>query len=315
MATQTLAISFIQPAATASIIDMDAIDGDPGIRLARAQSSHSKRGQYLASMFGKPTLIAEGVNTNDTTPAALELMDLTDLGVTFPTGTFRQIRWRHFLQSDNDQFYVEYERWVAGAATPVLLGTRRVVHAHGVVATANVAYGVCHAAANYDSSDTAIVTDVGTSDVSVSSTAGSSIGNISTNTATLTHPVARVAGKRVLGINCSSDVAPAPESLLASVFPVNTTTMSIFTADTATPSADGFDDDGRLEVSFFILPPGDADLVMNSTHVELQVTGGASDEARPRRGGGGEWPPPRPPTGWTCLSVPPCWCRSRALDC
>src|SRR3989304_2308817 len=251
MATQPLATSFIQPAATASIIDMDAIDGDPGIRLARAQSTHSKRGQYLASMFGKPTLIAEGVNTNDTPPAALELMDLTDLGVTFPTGTFRQIRWRHFLQSDNDQFYVEYERWVAGAATPVLLGTRRVVHAHGVVATATVAYGVCHAAGT-------------------------------PHPAPLPPPGARVGGRRVLGINCPSDVATASESLVASVFPVNTTTMSIFTADTATPSADGFDDDGRPAGRFFILPPGDADLVMNSTHVELQVTGVASDETRHR---------------------------------
>lgn len=280
MAVQTLAVSFVLPGVT---IDMDAIDGDPAVRLARAQSTLAKRGQYLDNMFGRPTLIAEAVNTNDTTPAALEIIDLADQGVTFPTGTFRQIKWRHFIQSDNDQFYVEYERWVAGAATPVLLGSRRVIHSHGVVATANVAYGVCHAAVNFDSSDTSITTAVGTSDVATSSTAGSSIGNISTNTAVLTHPIARDGNKRVLGINASSDVATASESLYATVFPgASSTTMSIYTADTATPSADGFDDDGRLEVSFFILPPGDCDLVMNSTHVEVQVTGIASDETRHR---------------------------------
>lgn len=279
MATQTLAVSFVLPGVA---LDMNAIDGDPALILARAQSTLATRGQYLARLFNKPTLIAEGVNTNDTTPAAIELVDLTGQGVTFPATTMRLITWRHWIQTDNDRFFVEYERWVLGGTTPVLLGSRRVKHSHGVVAGTAVAYGNCHAAVNFDSSDTSIVTTVGTSVVTDSSTAGSSIGNISTNTATLTHPIARDTGKRVIGVNASADVATATEQLLATVFPATSTTMSIFTADTATPSADGFDDDGRLEVDFFILPPGDADLVMNSNNVELQVTGIASDETRHR---------------------------------
>jgi hypothetical protein len=281
MANQTTTVSFVLPFATGAL-DMAAIDGDPALVLARAQSALSTKGQYLARLFGLPNLTAEGVVTNDTTPVSTELFDLTTLGVTFPAGTMRKLRWRHFCQTDNDRFYTEYERWVLGGTTPVLLGTRRAIHSHGVVASANVAYGDCHAAVNFDSSDTAIVTAVGSSSVTDSSTAGSSIGNIATNTAVLTHPVARDNGKRVKGVNASADVATASEVLNATVFPATSTTMSIFTADTATPSADGFDDDGRLEVDFFILPPGDADLVMNSNNVELQILGIASDETRHR---------------------------------
>lgn len=290
MATQTLAVSFIQPGGGTTVggvsgsLDRDAIDGSPDLILARAQSSLSTKAQYLATLFGRPNIVAEAVCTNDTTPAALELVDLTTMGgaALFPAGTMRKISWRWFQQTDNDRWCTEYERWVLGGTTPVLLGSRRLLHSHGVIAGSVVAYGACHAAANFDSSDTAIVTDVGTSDVSASSTAGSSIGNISTNTATLTHPVARVAGKQVRGVNASSDAATVTEILSATVFPVNTTTMSIFTGDTATPSADGFDDDGRLEVHFFIEPPGDCNLVMNSNNVEMQVTGIASDETRHR---------------------------------
>lgn len=284
MANQVTTVSapLVPANAVSSAGLMIAVDGDPRQILARAQAPAADQAGFLGRLFALPDITVEAVVDNGLTPTAAEIVDLTDQGVTFAATTKRQVKWRHWIQTDNDRFYVEYEQWVLGGATPALLGTRRVVHTHGVIAGSNVAYGLCHAAANYDSSDTAITTDVGTSSVSASSTAGSSIGNVSTNTATLTHPVARDAGKRVLGVNSSPDVATASEALHASVFPVDSTTMSIFTADLATPSADGFDDDGRLEVSFFILPPGDCNLVINGTHVELQITGIASDETRHR---------------------------------
>ena len=47
-----------------------------------------------------------------------------------------------------------------------------------------------------------------------------------------------------------------------------------------TPSADGFDDDGRLEVSFFILPPPSIALSMNSNNLEVIIGHDASDEVR-----------------------------------
>jgi hypothetical protein len=283
MANQVTTVSFVQVPANAGTVNaiMDAIDGDLRQVMARAQAPAPEQAGFLARIFNEPDIIAEAVVDNALTPVIAEIVDLTDKGVTFPATTKRQIKWRHWIQSDNDRFYVEYEQWILGGTTPVLLGTRRVIHADGVVASANVAYGLCHAVANYDSSDTAITTTVGTS-IADGSTAGSSIGDVSTNTATLTHPIARDALKRVLGVNASPDVATATEALHASAYPVNSTTMSIFTADLATPSADGFDDDGRLECSFFILPPGDCNLVINSTHVELQITGIASDETRHR---------------------------------
>lgn len=274
MANQTLAISFVL-GPDGSTLDMSAIDGDPGFILSQCFSTNTKRPQFLARLFGLPNLIAEGVNNNDTTPVALELVDLTDQGVTFPANTFRTIRWRHWVQTDNDRFFVEYERDVLGGTTPVLL-PRRVVRSHGRVDTATVAYGQVHAQSTY-AQDTATA-------VAANSSSGSSLGNNSTATITLTHPVARAAPKYVVGINASSDADTATEHLHVSAYAAGgtATTMLLYCADLATPGQDGFDDVGVLDAEIFILPPGDADLVMNSNNVELQVTGIASDETRHR---------------------------------
>lgn len=228
-----------------------------------------------AELDEKPDFRAQA-NTTDNT-AASQVIDLTDEGVTFPASTVRKIRFRSIARSDNDQWLQEWEQSILGGTTPLLLGSPKLLSAVGNINGTVVQYGVCHAAANFDSSDTAITTAVGASNVATSSTAGSSIGSISTNTAVLTHPIARAEGKRILGINASADVATVTEILNATVFPANATTMSVFTGDTATPSADGFDDDGRLEVSFYILPPPSVALVMTSNNVEIHVGHDASD--------------------------------------
>lgn len=242
----------------------------------------AQRATAQAWILDKPDIKVRVKTTDDS--AASQAVDLTDEGVTFPAGSFRKIRWTSFATTDNDSWFQEWEQvvWGNDGTTPKLLGSPRLISASGEINGTAVHYGICHAAANFDSSDTAVTTKVGSSNVE--NTAGSSIGNISTNTATLTHPRARVdsggaqSGTRVLGVNSSADVATATEQLLATVYPVNSTTMSIFTADTATPSADGFDDDGRLEVSFYILPPPSAALVMNSNNVELHVGFDATDD-------------------------------------
>jgi hypothetical protein len=232
---------------------------------------------------GKTMRLPDAQNVTTTTAAESgQAIDLTDeFGASaFLADHVYKITFRSVASTDNDRWVQTWEQFLIGGTTPVLLGSARLLHAFGVIAGTVVDYGLCHAAVNFDSSDTSITTTVGTSDVTASSTAGSSIGNVSTNTATLTHPIARVTGKRVLGCNASADVATASEQLYATVFPVNATTMSIFTADTATPSADGFDDDGRLEVAFYILPPPSIALSMNSTNVEVIVGHDASDEVR-----------------------------------
>ncbi len=239
----------------------------------------AERATARAELLQRPDFTAEA----KTTAAEVgEAIDLTDEGVTFAASTLRKIRWRVRSRNGTERWVHEYEQYVAGAATPVLLGTARLVNAVANLNGTSAQYGLCHAVANYDSSDTAVTTVVGTSDTT-GSTAGSSIGDISTNTATLTHPRARqnsttnTVRRRVLGVNAAPDVATVTEQLHAMCYPVNGTTMSIFTGDTATPSADGFDDDGRLEASFYIEPPPSCLLVMNSTHVELHVGYDATD--------------------------------------
>lgn len=226
--------------------------------------------------------------SNVTTTTAVETgqaIDLTDEGFVFITDHLYRITFRSIATTNNDRWVQYWEQWLLGGTTPVLLGSPTLINAVGIVNGTTSHYGLCHAVANYDSSDTAITTVLGTSDTT-GSTAGSSIGSISTNTAVLTHPLARnnsttnTIARRVLGCNASADVATASETLYATVFPANATTMSIFTADTATPSADGFDDDGRLEVSFFILPPPSIVLAMNSNNVEVIIGHDTAENVR-----------------------------------
>jgi hypothetical protein len=246
---------------------------------------------FLAGVGGQRTKVfglPDYQNVTTTTAAETgQAIDLTDEGAVFLADHLYRVRFRSLATTDNDVWVQEWEQWIYGndGTTPKLLGTPTLINAVGSIAGTAVQYGYCHAVANFDSSDTAIVTVLGTSDAT-GSTAGSSIGNISTNTATLTHPIARnnsttnTVGRRILGCNATSDVATASETLYATVYPVNATTMSIYTADTATPTADGFDDDGRLEVSFFILPPPSIVLSMNSNNVEVIIGHDATDAVR-----------------------------------
>lgn len=275
MANQTTTVSFVLvPANAVSANLMDAVDGDVSQVLAKAMAPSADRYGYLGRLFALPDVVAEGVVDAESTPVATELVDLTTQGLTTPAGHMRLIRWRHWVQTDNDRFYVEYERGLLGGTTPVLLGTRRVTHAHGVIAGTTVAYGEGQAQATYASADTATA-------VAGSTSAGWSLGNTSTNTTTLTHPIARATPK-YYWVNASPDVATNTEQVNASIFGATSTTASIFTAAVTDGAADGFDDVGIITAGGFILPPGDADLVMNSNNVELQITGIASDETRHR---------------------------------
>jgi len=258
--------------------DATLIDADDWVLSAAAQSGSIAAWSMLRGPFeGTPQFTCTAKTTDNS--AASSCLDLTTLGLTFPAKSFRTIFFRSTAVNGTDTWRQDWEQevWGNDGTTPKLMGSPRLISARGQINGTVVQYGNCHAAVNFDSSDTAITTDVGSSSVSASSSAGSSIGSISTNTAVLTHPIARATGKKINGVNASADVATATETLLATVFPANSTTMSIFTADTATPSADGFDDDGRLEVDFFILPPPSIALVMSSNNVQVHVGYDATD--------------------------------------
>lgn len=223
--------------------------------------------------------------TIDATTTAAETGAVGDLtttkGLSLKAGYLYPVRLVMWAQDGEDRWKFERNYEIMGGTTPVISGGEDIEKAIGLIAGAAVKYGKCHAAANFDSSDTAILTAVGTSNLTGVNSPGSSIGNIATNTAVLTHPIARATHKRVLGVNASADVATVTEILNATVFPgASSTTMSIFTGDTATPSADGFDDDGRLEVDFYIEPPPNSFLQMNGNNVECHVSMDASDNVR-----------------------------------
>lgn len=221
-------------------------------------------------LAGKPDFRAR-VKTTDNS-AASQVIDLTDEGVLFPANTVRKIRFRSFAVSDNDQYTQEWEQLVLGGTTPKLLGTAKLLNAVGNINGTAVQYGCCRAQSTY-AQDTATA-------VPGNSTAGSSLGNNSTNTITLTHPIARSAPKYIKGINASADVATATEQLYVTGYVAGgtSTTIVLFAADTATPSADGFDDVGVLDVEFYILPPPSVALVMNSNNVEIHCGHDASDD-------------------------------------
>ena len=158
---------------------------------------------------------------------------------------------------------------VLGGSTPVLRGNPQLVHAVGRISSTHVDYGDCHAQATY-STDTATA-------VAANSSAGSSLGNNSTNTITLTHPVARATPKYIKGINASADVATVSEAVRAGGVSATSTTFSLFVSDVATPSADWFDDAGTLDVDFHIEPPPSVALVMATANVQVHVGYDASD--------------------------------------
>src|SRR5678815_4134341 len=154
MANQVTTVSFVL-GPNASVLDMGAIDGDFSQVLSKVLSPDPNRGQYLARLFNAPNIAAEGVVDNGLTPVATKLFDLTALGVTFPTTTKRLIRWRHWVQTDNDLYYTEYSRWILGGTTPVLLGSRRVIESEGDVAGTIYAYGQLrlHGHGRYDANE------------------------------------------------------------------------------------------------------------------------------------------------------------------
>jgi hypothetical protein len=221
-----------------------------------------------AELMQRPDFVATARTTDNT--AASEVIDLTTEGVTFPASTIRKIRFRSVARTGADQFVQEWEQSVLGGTTPVLLGTARLINASASLNGVGKQYGHCRAQATY-AVDTATA-------VAANSTLGSSLGDCSSGTVTLTHPLSRAAPKYVTGINSSPDVVLVTEQRHVGAFVANSTTMSLFFADfEATPAADGFDDVGVLDVSFYILPPPSIALVVTSNNVEVHCGHDATD--------------------------------------
>lgn len=220
-----------------------------------------------AELLQRPDFVVRAKTTDNS--AASAVMDLTALGVTFDANKWRKLRFRSTARSDNDIYVQEWERYVLGGTTPKLVGTPRLIKSSGVINGTVVEYGYCHAQATY-SSDTATV-------VAANTSAGSSLGDNSTNTITLTHPIARATPKWIRGINNCPAAATASGARHVAGKDATTTTFSLFVTDLATPSA-ASPAPSALDVDFFIVPPPSVQLVMATNNVTITAGHDATDD-------------------------------------
>jgi hypothetical protein len=211
-------------------------------------------------------------STNDTG----KIIGLTEQGFTFQASQLYRVRWRHWAETDNDRYYQELEQHVLGGTTPVLMAGGVVpTYAYGVINGTVVRYGRTRLSASY-AVNTATVNTTHTS-------SGHSIGDTTSGVATITHPIARSA--KCISINCSTDVSLNTEHRYGAVSPgVSSTTMELSMMaegiTTATGVVASFADVGFVDAEFEVLPLTYSFLTMNSTAVELHVTGITSDEVK-----------------------------------
>lgn len=276
MTTQALTTSFVLPGSAAGSVQIAAIDGDLSFIESKIDSADSQRGQYLARKYGRPAIVAEGVFDNGSAAATVSLVDLTSLGITFPATTKRRIRWIHCVQTDNDLYQTEYERWVLGGTTPVLLGSRVVLASSGDVAGTVYAYGDVQLHATTSSATVTVDT--------AATSAGVSLGNFSGGAASLTFGPCR-ATPYANFIHFAEDagtVADSRQLQIRALAVAGTGTVNSFDVQNATPALSNPNGVTNIDLGLHILPPGDADLALSTNNVQLQITGIASDETRHR---------------------------------
>jgi hypothetical protein len=246
------------------------LPGDAGLLIPRWTAFLAQNQARMAQVLGMPSV--KGTVTTTTNDTG-QIIDLTDQGFNFLASRFYSVRLKYWAETDNDRWQFERQYTVLGGTTPVILNTApEITNALGVIVTTPVKYGRCRAQSTY-AGDTATA-------VAANSSPGSTLGDNSTNTITLTHPIGKVSPKYVTGINASSDAITATEGLHVSAYVTGgtSTTILLYAMDLATPSADGFDDVGVLDVEFYVEPIVNCFLTMNSNNVEAHVLGITSDE-------------------------------------
>lgn len=245
--------------------DASVIDLDDWLRQAAALKGNLAAVAMLAK---QPQFVGRAKTTDNS--AATAVIDLTAQGVTFPAKTYRRLRVRSTAVNGTDSWVQEWTQLVYGndGTTPILLGNARLNFASGQINGTAGDYGNCSVRGTYS-------TDTVTNDAAASSL-GSSLGNNSTNTITLTHPIARTTSKRITGINNCPAAATASGARHVAGVSASSTTFSLFVTDLATPTA-ASPAPSDLSVDFYILPPPSVAFALATNNVTVTAGYNASD--------------------------------------
>lgn len=209
------------------------------------------------------------VKTTDNS-AASTVLDLTALGVTFPSNLIRLIRFRSFARSDTDIFVQDWEQYVLGGTTPKLLGSPRLINAFGHVGGTASAWGYVEFHGSTVGATVSAVSGV--------NSAGISCGNFSSGVATLTVPSCRT-GSSVLSAAFSEDAGTVADSRIIQVRPATATTFTINTFDeqNATPAISSPNGNNTFDIRLFLLPPPTVTLALATNNVVVQAGFNATD--------------------------------------
>lgn len=250
--------------------DATVIDRDDWIRQSEAIKGNLAA---VAMVANQPQFVARAKTTDNT--AASAVIDLTAQGVTFPAKTYRRIRFRSTAVNGTDSWVQEWEQTVYGndGTTPKLLGSPRLLTARGQINGTVGEYGLVRASASYSTGTATANASVGTS--------GTTIGDMTSGVATITHPIAR-AGKRCVGLCASTDDQTNTTQRYPSVAPATSNVAMTYVqcaegVTTSTGIASNFAANGFVDATLYILPPPSVQLAMATNNVTVTAGYDASD--------------------------------------
>jgi hypothetical protein len=258
--------------ASAPGFDATLIDQDDWILSSAAQSGSIAAWSMLRGpLRGTPQFIATAKTTDNS--AASNALDLTTLGLTFPSKCFRRVFVRSTAVNGADSWTQEIEQivWGNDGTTPVLLGAPRLITAVGEIASTAVKYGNVE---YHGTTSGATVTNGADVDT------GLSLGNFSSGVATLTVPLSRntSTAMRVRSAHISEDAGTIGD---LRTIQVRAATSTTFTVNVATSNGTEAltDPNGvnNVDIGLTILPPPSVAVVMSSNNVQIHVGYNATD--------------------------------------
>lgn len=230
----------------------------------------AQRQTARAELLQRPDFVATARTTDNT--AASEVIDLDTEGVTWPAATVRKVRFRSRTRNGADTFMQEWEQYVLGGTTPVLLGSPRLINAVASLNGVGKQYGRVRVSASFSTT-----TATNTARASL----GTTVGNTTSGVATITHPIAR-AGTKVLSVTAYTDDQTNTTHRQAAIEPgVSSTTALLSLLAEGLTSNTGvvadFAANGFVDAELEILPPPSIALAVTSNHVEVHCGYDATD--------------------------------------